>query len=65
MSNDILGMYGSDSSSPQVARATNGGQCTPKPIPYSPPVGPANIGDPKSPGIHGTNHGNAVCQGRH
>lgn len=43
---------------PQVARATNGGQVEVKPIPYSPPVGPSNINDPKSPGIHGTNHGN-------
>jgi hypothetical protein len=65
MSKDILGEYGNDSSSPQAPRATNGGQCTPKPIPYSEPVGPKGIGDPKSPGLHGTNHGCCVMQGKH
>lgn len=24
---------------------------------YKPPTGPKNIGDPKSPGLHGVNHG--------
>lgn len=46
-------------------RASNGGQMPVKEIPYSPPVGPSNINDPKGPGIHGTNHGNAPGQGRH
>jgi hypothetical protein len=32
---------------------------------YCPPQGPANINDPKGPGLHGTNHGNAVNQGKH
>lgn len=61
---DILSEYGNDSSQPQQPRATNGGQCTPKPIPYSPPQGPSNINDGKSPGLHGTNHGNCGTQGR-
>lgn len=62
---DILNEYGRDTSQPQAPRATNGGHCEPKPMPYSPPVGPKNIGDSKSPGLHGTNHGNAVMQGKH
>jgi hypothetical protein len=62
---DILRMYGPDSPSNQKPSATNGGHCEPKPINYSTPVGPKGIGDPKSPGIHGTNHGNCVNQGRH
>jgi hypothetical protein len=65
MAKDILNEYGSDTSQPQAGRATNGGQCDPKPINYSPPVGPKNINDPKSPGIHGTNHGCCVMQGKH
>jgi len=40
MSDDILSGYGKDSGAGQAARATNGGHCEPKPIPYSPPVGP-------------------------
>lgn len=62
MARDILSEYGKDASRPQAPRATGGGQMPVKPIPYSPPVGPSNIGDPKSPGIHGTNHGNCGSQ---
>jgi hypothetical protein len=62
---DILNQYGKDTSQPQAPRATNGGCCDVKSIPYDAPVGPKNIGDPKSPGLHGTNHGNCVCQGKH
>lgn len=65
MSRDILSEYGNDSAQSQVPRATNGGCCDPKMIPYSAPVGPSNIGDSKSPGLHGTNHGNTGTQGRH
>ncbi len=65
MAKDILDEYGSDSYVGQAPRATNGGHCEPKPIPYSPPKGPSNIGDSKSPGLHGTNHGNNGTQGRH
>ena len=61
---DILSEFGPDSAMDQKPRATNGGQCEPKPIPYSPPVGPKGIMDPKSPGLHGSNHGNNGTQGK-
>jgi hypothetical protein len=32
---------------------------------YSPPKGPTNINDPKGPGLHGHNCGNAGTQGYH
>lgn len=41
---------------------SGGGDMTPKDIPYSPPVGPTNINDSKSPGIHGDNCGNCGTQ---
>lgn len=63
---DILSEYGNDSAAPQAARATNGGKQEPKDVHrYSPPVGPSNINDSKSPGLHGSNHGNNGTQGRH
>lgn len=37
-SGDFLGGYSPERAS--GSRATNGGQCEPKPLPYSPPVGP-------------------------
>lgn len=40
----------------------NGGKVEPKPLPYSPPVGPK--GQTSSPGIGGTNHGNCGTQGK-
>ncbi len=46
-------------------RATNGGKREPKTLAYSPPVGPKSINDPKTPGIHGTNHGCCGTQGKH
>lgn len=64
MSRDILSEYGPDQPSHEKAPATNGGQLEVKQLPYSPPVGPKSIGDPKSPGLHGTNHGNNGTQGR-
>jgi hypothetical protein len=60
---DILNDYGYDSYTGQAARATNGGKCEPKPIPYSPPVGPQGIMK-EGPGLGGTNHGNCGTQGR-
>lgn len=42
MARDILNEYGPNSADKQMPRATNGGQCTPKPIPYSPPKGPTS-----------------------
>ena len=65
MSKDILGGFGKNSSQPQAAPATCGGYCEAKELPYSPPVGPKGIGDPKSPGLHGKNHGNTAGQGKH
>lgn len=58
MTKDILKGFGPDSPSNQKPSATRGGFCEAAPIPYDPPKGPSNIGDPKSPGLHGTNHGN-------
>lgn len=66
MPKDILRGFGPDSPSPQVPRATNGGKQEPKDVMnYKPPVGPSNINDAKSPGLHGTNYGCAPSQGRH
>lgn len=54
------------SPSPQAARATNGGKPSEKDVMnYQPPKGPSNINDPKSPGIHGTNHGTCGTQGKY
>jgi hypothetical protein len=62
MPRDILSEYGKDSSQPQAARATTGGIKEAKPISnYCPPVGPSNINDSKTPGIHGDSHGMARC----
>ncbi len=58
MSKDILRGFGPDSPSNQKPSATSGGPTSAGSIPYCPPVGPSNIGDSKSPGLHGTNHGN-------
>lgn len=66
MASDILSEYGRDLPRSEKPRATNGGQIDPKPMPYSPPVGPIGINDPKTPGLHGTNHGpSGGQQGRH
>lgn len=56
---------GPDTSKPQAPRATNGGHMPVKDTGQRPPVGPKGINDPQSPGLHGTNHGNAVMQGKH
>jgi hypothetical protein len=58
---DILSEYGNDIPHPQAPRATSGGVTHAKPTTYSPPQGPTNINDPKSPGIHGDHHGMARC----
>lgn len=62
MSRDILSEFGSNSSQPQKGSASSGGVTSAKELPYSPPVGPSNINDAKTPGIHGTNHGNCGTQ---
>jgi hypothetical protein len=61
MARDILSEYGKDIPHPQAPRATSGGVERAKPLHYSPPVGPTNINDPKSPGLHGDSHGMAHC----
>lgn len=43
----------------------DGGKPKPQDLPYSPPQGPKSISDPKTPGLHGNNHGNCGTQGRH
>lgn len=61
---EILSGFGPDASKPQRASASSGGVTQAKEMPYSPPQGPKNINDPKSPGLHGTSHGNCGSQGR-
>ena len=61
MARDILGGFGRESSQPQVPVARSGGIMpggTRDVNNYSTPQGPKGIMDPKSPGIHGSNHGN-------
>lgn len=60
MARTILGGFGPESSQPQKPSASCGGVCegdTRDVMNYSPPVGPKGIMDPKSPGLHGSNHG--------
>lgn len=47
----------------QKIPVTPGGQAEPKPMPYSPPVGPTP--GTNGPGTGGTNHGNCGTQGKH
>jgi len=64
MARDILSEYGPDSRSPQAPRASSGGVTQARDVMgYSPPRGPTNVMDPKSPGLHGTNLGNCGSQG--
>lgn len=62
----ILSDFGPESTSRTMGtnRATCGGIIDPKPIPYSPPVGPKAQME-KGPGSNSINHGTAVCQGKH
>jgi hypothetical protein len=62
MARDILSEYGPDLPMDQKPRASHGGEMPVKDIPYSPPKGPEGINDPKSPGLHGHNHGNCGTQ---
>jgi hypothetical protein len=65
MPRDILSEYGKNSGVGQSApRATNGGKMPVRDVHnYSPPQGPTNINDAKSPGLHGHNCGTAGTQG--
>lgn len=66
MPRDILSEYGNDSGAGDKPRATNGGVVPVGDVRnYSPPVGPSNIGDAKTPGLKGENHGTCGTQGRH
>lgn len=47
-----------------MSQTKDGGKPDVKPLPYSPPQGPSNINDPKSPGLHGDNCGTCGTQGR-
>lgn len=63
MAKDILGEFGPEASSGN--RASNGGEMMPKPIPYSPPVGPTTFSH-EGPGLADhTNHGCCGSQGKH
>ena len=66
MARDILNEYGPDSPANQMPRATNGGQMPVRDVrAYSPPKGPKNINDSKSPGLHGDNCGCCGTQGKY
>jgi hypothetical protein len=64
MANAILSMYGRDSATPQKPRASCGGECVAKELPYSPPVGPKGQWH-QAPGLGDRNLGNKVMQGKH
>ena len=62
MKKDVFNSFPS-SKSQGGNRATNGGKQDPKPLPYSPPVGPKGQ-DHRGPGLGGTNHGTCGTQGK-
>jgi len=65
MPRDILSEYGPEHHSPKPARAESGGCTSARDVrAYQPPKGPTNINDPKGPGLHGDNYGNAGTQGK-
>lgn len=65
MARDILSEYGKDSGAGNKPTASSGGVTSTRDVHnYQPPKGPSNINDSKSPGLHGTNHGNCGTQGR-
>jgi len=58
MGREILGYTGKPG--PQKPKAGSGGMESARDVrSYRPPQGPTNIGDRKSPGLHGHNHGNS------
>lgn len=63
MPRDILSEFGGESME-NASRPSGGGAMEPKPLPYSPPKGPSNINDGRSPGLHGENHGCCGTQGK-
>jgi hypothetical protein len=62
MSDDILSMYGKDTSQPMAGQASSGGVKSAKPLAYSPPMGPKGQMQ-EGPGLHGDNCGNCGTQG--
>lgn len=48
-----------------MAQTQGGGKPIVKDLETKQPVGPSNVNDPKTPGLHGTNHGNSPTQGSH
>lgn len=65
MPRDILNEYGPDTAKHMEPSMKKNGPVDCKPLPYSSPQGPTNIGDSKSPGLHGHNCGNAGSQGHY
>lgn len=66
MSKDILSYYGKDTPKTMAPGAKSGGEMMTKDVmSYKSPIGPSNINDSKSPGLHGTNHGCFPGQGKH
>lgn len=65
MPRDILSEYGPESASdaPAPALSASQGRSQRDVMGYQPPQGPSNIGDSKSPGLHGDNCGNCGSQG--
>lgn len=60
MAREILGGFGPNSRQPQASPVSCGGVLpgdTKDVRNYQAPQGPKNIMDPKSPGLHGSNHG--------
>ena len=64
MARDILSEYGPDAAKSQKPAATSGGVTECKELAYDPPKGPTGHMQ-SSVGLHGTNHGCAVNQGKH
>ena len=62
MSKDIHGMFGPERKNESRPSGKHE-HTTPKPLPYSEPVGPKNR--TRGPGIGGTNHGSCGTQGKH
>ncbi len=66
MARGILSEFGPDSPKSQARRASSGGVKQARDVMgYSPPCGPANIGDSKGPGLHGDNYGVTGTQGKY
>lgn len=67
MARDILSEYGPESASdaPAPALSASQGRSQRDVNNYQRPQGPSNIGDSKSPGLHGNNYGSCGTQGEY